>query len=489
VNRPRGSRPLSIGDLRKLISPCLQHCGLWPRVVAALAAWGCADQTGPVLSDTPGVPLLDPVPPLPSPDQLAWQTQELTAFLHFGLNTFSNTEVADGGTSPTIFNPTELNANQWMATFQSAGFRQATLTAKYQDGFCLWPSKCTTYSVAASPWLNGAGDVVHDFVEAAHEANIRVGLAIYPKDLHDPTYAVFQCQLTELLTNYGAIDEVWLWGEPPPGPAFDWVAIHSLVHQLQPHALVDIGNVVASVGADIRSVAQAIPLPPADQTSVQVVPGAASQSPVWYPAEALYSIRPGWFWHAAEDTELETLSQLVGFYYDSVGRNSVLLLNVPPNTQGLIADPDVAELAQFGPAIPSIYQSNLVEAQPASADSVFQNMPTYAASMAVDGNTDTFWAAGEGTTSARIEFDLGSPRTFNLVSIQEPIALGERATQHQVEVESNGSWTTIATGTAIGQRKLHRVGAVTASSIALVITQARGVPAIAEFGVYQSPYP
>ncbi len=468
----------------------------WLPLPAALAASGCIEKTREVLGTTPTPATPDPVQPVPSSDQLAWQTQELTAFLHFGMDTFTDQEEGDGTASPTLFNPTALDARQWLTTLQGAGFRQAMLTAKHFDGFCLWPSKCTTYSVAASPWLGGQGDVVRQFVDAAHEANVRVGLALSPLDHHDPSYgtaayySVFECQLTELLTNYGAVDELWLWGDPASAPAFDWNAVRSLVHALQPHTLLDVGGIDAVAGADVRSTGDALPGEPlTDQTSVQVIPTAISQAPLWYPAEAVYSIRPGWFWHAAEDTQLKTLSQLIGLYYDSVGRNSLLRLNVPPNTQGLLADPDVAELDAYGPALHFIYQTNVAAGQPASADSNFEDLPNFAPSMAVDGNPETFWAAGKGTTTARIEVDLGSDVTFNLVSIQEPIAIGERATQHHIEAQSNGVWTTIASGTAIGERKLHRVGAVTASSIALVITQARGSPAIAELGVYDSPYP
>jgi len=462
----------------------------------ALAGLGCVEQTGPVLSDTPSVPTPAAVLPLPTPEQLAWQTQELSAFFHFGVNTFSGKEQGDGSDSPAIFNPSGLDATQWMATLRDAGFRQAMLSAKHHDGFCLWQSECTDYSVTASPWQDGQGDVVQQFVDAAHQANIRVGLALSPLDRHDPTYgtpayeAVFECQLTELLSNYGTIDELWLWSDNLGAQKFDWNAVHELVHRLQPRALLDIGNTAASVGADVRSVAQAlVPEPPADQASVQPSPDASRTAPVWYPAEALYSIRPSWFWHAAEDTRLKTLSQLIDIYYDSVGRNSILLLNVPPNTQGLLADPDVAALDEYGVAIRATYQRNLAAARPARADSVFKDADGHAASLAVDGKLDTFWAAGEGTTSARLELDLGAELTFNVVSLQEPIALGERTTEHHIEAKSNGSWTTIASGTVIGQRKLHRVGAVTASSIALVITGARGVPALAELGVYDSPFP
>jgi alpha-L-fucosidase len=471
-----------------------QHLS-WLPLLAALAAWGCVEQTGPVLSDSLGIPT---VRPLPSAEQLTWQTQELSAFLHFGINTFSGKEQGDGTDSPTIFNPTALDAGQWITTLRNAGFHQVMLTAKHHDGFCLWPTKCNTYSVAASTWMGGQGDVVRQFVDAAHQANIRVGLALSPLDRHEPTFgtpayqAVFNCQLTELLSNYGTIDELWLWNDAGSPAGFDFAAVHSLVRQLQPSTLVDVGDVTASVGADVRSVGLALPTRAAvapDQTSVNPDPGNATGMLEWYPAEAVYGIRPGWFWHAAEDTQLKTLSQLVDIYYDSVGRNSVLLLDVPPNAQGLIADSDVTALDQLGAAIRGIYQSNLAAARPAVADSVFKSAPGRAASMSVDGKLETFWAAGEGKTSARIEVDLGGLRAFNLVSIQEPIALGERITQHHLEAKTNGVWMTIASGTAIGERKLHRVGPAMASGIALVITQARGVPAIAELGVYQSPFP
>jgi alpha-L-fucosidase len=201
-----------------VISLCLQ-AQRWLPLPALLSAWGCVEHTGPVLSDTPGIPTPDPVLPIPTADQLAWQTQELSAFMHFGIDTFTNQEQGDGTASPTLFNPTGLDATQWMATLRGAGFRQAMLTAKHHDGFCLWQTQCTNYSVAASPWLGGAGDVVAQFVDAAHQANVGVGLALSPYDRHEPTYgtpaynAVFECQLSELLSNYGTVDEIWFWND------------------------------------------------------------------------------------------------------------------------------------------------------------------------------------------------------------------------------------------------------------------------------------
>jgi alpha-L-fucosidase len=457
----------------------------------AVAAPGCIEKVGPVLGPPSTVPLPDVVAPVPSSAQVAWQTQEMAAFLHFGMNTFTNKEQGDGTESPTLFNPTAFDARQWMTAVRNGGFREALLTAKHHDGFCLWPTKCTTYSVAASPFQGGQGDVVRQFVDAAHEGNVRVGLALSPLDRHDPSYgtpaylSVFECQLTELLTNYGAVDEIWLW-QAPGAPTFDWTVIRDFVRQLQPETLVEFSNAAPMAASDVRSIGHSSPVnpnPPADQSNVQT-PGGGTTA--YIPAEAVYSIRPGWFWHAAEDGQVETVDQLVDLYVDTVGRNSLFRLNVPPDTRGLLADPDVAALNQLGPAIAALYRTNVAAGQAATADSVFEDLPSYAAASAVDGRLETFWAAAAGQTSARLEIDFGGARSFDLISLQEPIALGERTTEHHVEARMNNVWMTIATGTAIGERKLHRLTAVTADRVALVITAARGAPAITELGVYDT---
>lgn len=458
----------------------------------AMTALGCFEKTGPVLGPPSSVPLPDPVAPVPTPAQVAWQTQELAAFLHFGMNTFTNKEQGDGAENPSLFNPTAFDPRQWMTALRNGGFREALLTAKHHDGFCLWPSKCTTYSVAASPFQGGQGDVVRQFVDAAREGNVRVALALSPLDRHEPSYGtqayqtVFECQLTELLTNYGAIDEIWLWGLPFGDTPLDWVAVRDLVHRLQPQTLVEFANATPMPLSQLRSIALASPStppPPSDQSNVQF-PGGAGNS--YIPAEAVYGMRPGWFWHPAEDAQVKTLSEVLEFYFDSVGRNSLLRLNVPPDTRGLLPDPDVAVLNQFGPAVAALYRTNVAAGRAASADSVFQNLPAYQAASAVDGKVETFWAAAAEQKGARLEVDLGGNRTFDLISLQEPIALGERTSRHHVEVRSAGAWTTIASGSTIGQRKLHRLTAVTAERVALVITEVRGAPAISEFGVYDT---
>jgi alpha-L-fucosidase len=462
-------------------------------VSAAIVAIGCYEVKGPVLGPPVSPPVPDRVAPAPSPAQVAWQTQELAAFLHFGINTFTGKEQGDGTESPTLFNPTAFDAGQWITALRNAGMREALLTAKHHDGFCLWPTKCTAYSVAASPFQGGQGDVVRQFVDAAHQGNVRVGLGVSPLDRHDPSYGtpayltLFECQLKELLMNYGDIDEIWLWG-PPGKPPFDAATIRDFIHEQQPQTLVEFANADPMAVSEVRSIGLSGPaglIPPADQSNIQTPAGGGT---IYIPAEAVYNIRPGWFWHAAEDAEVKTVDQILGLYFDSVGRNSLLRLNVPPDSRGLLAVPDVAVLNQLGPAIMALYRTNRAAKQPATADSVFEDLSIYAASAAVDNDIETFWAAAAGQTSARLEVDLGGGHSFDLISLQEPIALGERASEHHLEARTSGVWTIIATGMAIGERKLYRLSPVTADRVALVITAARGAPAIAELGLYDSTH-
>jgi alpha-L-fucosidase len=462
-----------------------QVCAL---VVALAGAGTACETTGPVLTGTPSPA---PVPPLPSPAQLAWETQELSAFLHFGMNTFTDKEAGDGTDSPALFDPTAFDARQWIAALRGAGFREAMLTAKHQDGFCLWPTTCTSYSVAASPFRGGQGDVVREFVDAAREGNLRVGLALSPLDHHDPTYgtaayaAVFECQLTELLTNYGAIDEIWLW-QQPSAPDLDWAAIHELVHRLQPNALLEMANLPPTTANDVHALFDSSPV--ADHSSLQA-PGDAPTTTQWIPAEAVYSIRPSWFWHAAEDGQVKTAAALLSLYLDAVGRNAMLRLNVPPDTSGLLAAPDLAALSQFGAGVAALYATNLAAGRAATADSVLAGAPAHDPPAAFDGDLDTYWAAAEGASGGRLEVALDPTRSFDLVSLQEPIALGERTTQYHLDARVNGTWTTLAGGTTIGERKLLRVGPVSADAAALVITSARGAPALAELGLYDTAAP
>jgi alpha-L-fucosidase len=427
------------------------------------------------------------VEPLPSPKQLELQRFELTAYLHFGLATF------DPGTAPpaSSFNPTSLDAKEWVSEFKNAGFRQAVLVAKHENGFCLWPTATTDYSVKSSPWKNGQGDVVKEFTEAARAAGVRAGLYVSPVDHHFPSTSAdyesyLRNQLTELLTNYGPIFEVKFPGNSAP-TTVDWAGIARLIHELQPDTLVWIGPEVATTGSDSR---YGGPRGTRTTSSVADVPNGGPKN-VWYPAEAEVPDRPNnqWFW-SPTITEIP-LGQLQSIYFTAVGMNTTLVFNVPPSPTGQFDAQEVQLLRDFGAWYDSLYRTNLVHAQPIAADTTWAG-PGFDAAKAVDDDICTSWAAGSGTTSGRLEVTPRAPVTFKIISIREPIERGERATAYHVEIRQNGVWdrapvdaagTTIS-GTVIGERQLWELNSTTADAIALVIDGARGEPAIAELGVY-----
>ena len=380
--------------------------------------------------------------PVPTPQQLAWQRMELTMFCHFGVNTFTNREWGDGTEDEKIFNPTALDCRQWARSAKAGGFKLMILTAKHHDGFCLWPSKFTDHSVRKSPWKNGQGDVVKEFVTACRAENLKVGLYLSPWDRHEKSYGTdayndyFCNQLTELLSNYGPIDEVWFDGACGEGPngkkqVYDWKRIYPLIRKLQPQALIAI------MGPDIRWVGNESGVAREGESSVITRDG----QPAWHPAECDVSIRPGWFYHADQDAKVKGLDQLADIYFKSVGRNSVLLLNVPPDQRGLFADADVKRLEEFGAAVRG-FQGNAV-------------------------------ASGLGTQV--VEF--GGVKSFNLANLQEDISKGEQVKSYRLEVRNGGQWDVAATGRVLGQRNLHRLPEIQGDAARLVV-ESSGNPTV-----------
>ncbi len=434
------------------------------------------------------------IAPLPSADQVAYQRTELTAFIHFGLDTFDGTEQGNTAVDkPAIFAPTALDATQWVSALKAAGFGQAMLTTKHSTGFCLWPSAYTDFSVKNSPWMNGQGDVVKSFTDAMHAAGMRVGLYLSPWDQHFPSSSsdyetYFKNQLTELLKNYGPVYEVEFDGFNAPR-SLDWAGIVQQIKQLQPDALVWMGPEIATTGADLRWIGNENGQASRSTSSIGSVPNGGPSN-AWYPFETNVSDRvPNWFWH--ENNTVMSLSSLQSIYFRSVGMNTTLILNVPPAKTGQFDAPDIGLLQQFGTWYASLYKTNFVKAQPATADSTWATAG-FEAAKAVDDDPCTYWAAGSGKTSGRLEITPASPITFKLISIREPIELGERSTGYHVELKQNGTWNRAPTdasgakiqGTVIGQRQLWQLNSTTAEAIALVIDSAKGVPAISEFGAY-----
>ena len=429
----------------------------------------------------------------PTPQQLAWQESELSMFLHFGMNTFTDREWGTGAEDPSQFNPARLDARQWARVAREAGFRYVILTAKHHDGFCLWPSQYTSHSVRNSPWAGGKGDVVREFVDACSEFGLKAGLYVSPWDRHEPSYGdsgaynrFFVNQLTELLTNYGEIAEVWFDGACGEGPngkrqKYDWQAFYEVVRALQPKALIAI------CGPDIRWVGNEDGYAAETEWSVRApdpsIHGSGTD-PIWWPAECDVSIRPGWFWHPAENDKIKSLPHLVDIYLRSVGRNSVLLLNVPPNRDGLLPDPDVHRLREFRGYLDHAFGRNIAEQAEVTASC------EYAGDSVFTSARSDFQALQAPMNFAEplcIEFSFPSPVEFNTVVLRERIALGQYVERYRVEIQTAGGWRDFSTGTTIGQKKIDARPRVTSKKLRVVIEGARGPVRIQSVGVYDVP--
>lgn len=448
---------------------------------------------------------------VPSQQQLDWQKLEMTAFVHFTINTFTDMEWGDGKESPSIFNPSELDARQWAQALKDGGMKLVILTAKHHDGFCLWPTKTTSHSVASSPWREGKGDVVRELKDACDEVGLKFGVYLSPWDRNAACYGdndayndFFINQLTELLTWYGQIDEVWFDGANGEGPngkkqVYDWERIYKTIDELQPHA------VGAIMGGDVRWVGtesgygretewSVTPYAPEgikggleinkslgldatskDLGSRELVKKANEL--YWFPAEVDVSIRPGWFYHAAQDHQVKSLGKLVDIYFNSVGSNAVLLLNVPPDRRGLIHENDVARLKEFRQYIDNMYSACKTTGARASGVS--------GAFKIVDGDDGSY--ATIDHLPASIELSLSGIQEFDVLSVQEFIEHGQRVESFAVEAFVDGAWKEIAASTTIGYKKMVRFAPVTSDKVRLVVKEARDGALISEFGLYKAP--
>ena len=445
------------------------------------------------------VPPPRPLLPIPTDRQLDWQRDELRMFLHFGVNTFTDQEWGTGEEDPSVFDPTDLDVAQWARVARETGFKTMILTAKHHDGFALWPSAYTEHDVESSPWKK---DVVRQFVDAARDEDLKVGLYLSPWDRHEPTYGdqeayntLYMGQLRELLTQYGPLHEVWFdgaKGEDAKDMDYDFDAYWSMVRQRQPDAVLfsDAGPDVRWIGNE-HGFAGETNWSTYDRSKVGVgmhgiedyLNTGEAGAPDWVPGECDTSIRPGWFWH--EDEEPKSLDRLLEIYYKSVGRNCVLLLNVPPNDEGRLDARDVSRLREFEEALDDIFAEDF--ARGARAGSVRGD--AYGPGMVLDGDLDTYWAPEEGGDDPSLVLDLGEARTFNVVRLQEPITMGQRVSAYRVEALQDDDWEVISRGTTIGHKKLDRLEEpVTAERVRIVLEDALAVPLLAEAGLHFDPF-
>lgn len=432
---------------------------------------------------------------VPTQSQYEWQRMELAAFIHFGMNTFTGQEWGDGTEDPALFNPTEFDADQWAATLKDAGFKMIILTAKHHDGFCLWPTRTTAHSVASSPWRNGLGDVVKEVKEACDKHNMKFGVYLSPWDRNAESYgdsprynALFAQQLAELLTNYGEIHEVWFDGANGEGhdgkvQKYDWTRFYQVVDSLQPKAVKAImGNDVRWVGNEEglgRETEWSItPLQPDindaiinENIRLGISPTAddlgsrrliaEAKTVYWYPSEVDVSIRPGWFYHPEEDQQVKTLSQLVDIYFHSVGMNSVLLLNIPPDKRGKLHETDTERLREFGRYIAQTFENEKIT------------------------NSDIEWKARAGASR---EFNIIPGETINTIMLREDVRKGQRVEEFIVEGWINEEWVELAAGTTIGYKRMLRFDDVSVPKLRVTISGTRDIANISKVGAYHAPH-
>jgi alpha-L-fucosidase len=424
--------------------------------------------------------------PVPSARQLAWQQMETTAFLHFTINTFTDKEWGDGTESPAEFNPTNFNADQIVKSLKDAGFKMAILTAKHHDGFCIWPSKYTEHSVKNSPWKNGKGDVVKEISDACRKYGLKFGVYLSPWDRHEPSYGTnaynehYKNQLRELLTNYGEITEVWFdgaKGKNAKDMEYDFTGYWQMVRQLQPKAVMFsdagpdvrwVGNEAGNAGETCWSTIDTTGMAPGKADSKYLNTGDPNGR-LWIPAETDVSIRPGWFYHPSENSKVKSGKDLVNLYYQSVGRNSLLLLNIPPNRQGLLSDQDFASLKQFRAILNETFHRNLAHG--------------IAGKKLTDRALKTFITLKQGESKI-ISFK--QPVSFDRALFQENIVNGQNNEEAILEYWSEGEWKVISKFTTIGYKRLLRFPLVKTVKIRITIQKTKWPVQLADIGFYKA---
>lgn len=452
--------------------------------------------------------------PIPSKNQLRVQEMEQYAFVHFSLNTYTDQSWGYGNEDINLFNPKELNCRQWARICKQAGMKGIIITAKHHSGFCLWPSKYTEYSVKNAPWKNGKGDIVRELADACKEYGLKLGIYLSPWDRNHPDYGkseyitYFRNQLTELLTNYGPVFEVWFDGanggtgyyggsnenrKIDRTTYYDWGNTYKLIRRLQPNIVIwndggDRGD-LRWVGTEAGFVGETnwSLLNKTGEVTWNMLHFGLEDGNAWVPAEVNTSIRPEWFYHPGENERVKTVPHLMETYYSSIGRNGTLLLNFPIDTRGLIHENDEKAALALADAVKKTFAVNLALKKKATASNVRGNANQFAPAMAIDGNKNTYWATDENVRTASLTIDFGKPTKINRFLVQEYIQLGQRVKAFTVEALVDGNWKTLAKATTIGYKRILLFPSVTATKVRFSITDSKSCPIISNIGIYNAP--
>lgn len=449
------------------------------------------------------------VEPIPSDRQKIWQEMEYYAFIHFNMNTFTNKEWGYGDESPSTFNPTNLDTDQWAEVIKNSGMKGIIITAKHHDGFALWPSNYTSHSVKNSPWKNGEGDLIKDLEKSCRKFGLKLGIYLSPWDRNHPDYGTkkyisyFRNQLTELLTNYGEIFEVWFDGanggsgfyggtneirKVDKKTYYDWENTHKIIRELQPNAVI-----FSDAGPDIRWVGNEKGYANKTTWSNIYKDSVYGGMPDYYkfssgqengshfiPTETDVSIRPGWYYHPEEDDKVKSLEKLIDIYFNSVGLNSSLLLNIPVDTRGLIHENDTKRLYELNNYIRNTFSNNfLMESK------MYFNDTSHPINKLIDNKISTMCPFKTKLNNV-IEISLNENKIVDIFKISENINLGQRVKKFRLEALVDDNWLTIEEGATIGSKRLIKFDPIEIKKLKFTIIDSKDIPMISEIGIYKS---
>ena len=452
------------------------------------------------------------VEPIPSDRQKIWQEMEYYAFIHFNMNTFTNKEWGYGDESPSTFNPTSLDTDQWAEVIKNSGMKGIIITAKHHDGFALWPSNYTSHSVKNSPWKNGEGDLIKDLEKSCRKFGLKLGIYLSPWDRNHPDYGTkkyisyFRNQLTELLTNYGEIFEVWFDGanggsgfyggtneirKVDKKTYYDWENTHKIIRELQPNAVI-----FSDAGPDIRWVGNEKGYANKTTWSNIYKDSVYGGMPDYYkfssgqengshfiPTETDVSIRPGWYYHPEEDDKVKSLEKLIDIYFNSVGLNSSLLLNIPVDNRGLIHENDTKRLYELNNYIRNTFSNNFF-----MESKMYFNGMSHPIDKLIDNKISSMCPFKTKLNNV-IEISLNENKIVDIFKISENINLGQRVKKFRLEALVDDKWLTIEEGATIGSKRLIKFDPIEIKKLKFTIIDSKDIPMISEIGIYKSYEP